>query len=441
MAQRAGTSRSIARKVGGNRPRVVIVGAGFGGISTAKALAKMPVEVTLVDRQNYHGFWPLLYQVATAGLAPDDIAYNVRGIFRDQANASVRLATVTGIDLDARLVHLDPGASLAYDYLVLATGSTNNDYGVPGVAEHAFPLKSLTDALALRNHLLGVFEAAQNDPRLHDAGALTTVVAGGGPTGVEVSGALVELFAVLDGDFKGLDVGRARVVLVEMADHLLPGFAESSQAEALRTLGARRVDVRLETAIAEVGADGVTLSDGSFVATRTLVWAAGVRANPLVDGLGLAQSRGGRLVVEEDLSVPGRPEVFAIGDVAAAGAERSRDGTPYPQLAPVAMQAGRHVAQTIDRRGHGLPGQPFRYRDKGKMATIGRRAAVAELPYGIRFGGTPGWLAWLGLHLVFLVGFRNRAAVLLSWAWNYVTWDRGHRVILSVDTPRRELDR
>jgi NADH dehydrogenase len=441
VVQRAGTSRSIARKVGGNRPRVVIVGAGFGGVSTAKGLAKMPVEVTLVDRQNYHGFWPLLYQVATAGLAPDDIAYNVRGIFRDQGNASVRLATVTGIDLDARMVQLDTGASLPYDYLVLATGSVNNDYGVPGVAEHAYPLKSLTDALALRNHLLGIFEAAQNDARLLDTGALTTVVAGGGPTGVEVSGALVELFAVLDGDFKGLDVGRARVVLVEMADHLLPGFAEPSQAEALRTLEARRVDVRLETAIAEVRADGVVLSDGSFVATQTLVWAAGVRANPLVDGLGLPQSRGGRLVVEDDLSVPGRPEVFAIGDVAAAGAGASRDGTPYPQLAPVAMQAGRHVAETIDRRGHGLPGRPFRYRDKGKMATIGRRAAVAELPFGIRFGGTPGWLAWLGLHLVFLVGFRNRAAVLLSWAWNYVTWDRGHRVILSVDAPRRQPSR
>jgi NADH dehydrogenase len=435
VAQDAGTNRSIARKVGGNRPRVVIVGAGFGGVATAKALGKLPVEVTLVDRQNYHGFWPLLYQVATAALAPDDIAYNVRGIFRDQANAEVRLATVTDVDLDGRLVHLDTGGPLSYDYLVLAVGSADNDFGVPGVTEHAFPLKSVNDAVAIRNHLLGIFEAAQNDPRLLDAGALTAVVAGGGPTGVEVSGALVELFAVLDGDFKGLDVGRARVVLVEMADHLLPGYAESSQAEALRTLHSRRVDVRLGTAIAEVRADGVVLSDGSYVATHTLVWAAGVRANPLADRLGLAQSRGGRVVVEEDLSVPGHPEVFAIGDVAAAGARAGGDGSPYPQLAPVAMQAGRHVADTIDRRGLGLPGRPFRYRDKGKMATIGRRAAVAELPLGIRFGGTPGWLAWLGLHLVFLVGFRNRAAVLLSWAWNYFTWDRGHRVIFRVDSP------
>ena len=415
----------------------MIVGAGFGGVATARALADLPVEVTVVDRQNYHGFWPLLYQVATAALAPDDIAHNVRGIFRDHTNVTVRLATVTGVDLDGRLVHLDTGGSLPYDYLVLATGSANNDFGVPGVAEHAFPLKSLPDAVALRNHLLGIFEAAETDRRLLDAGALTTVVAGGGPTGVEVSGALVELFAVLEGDFKALDVGRARVVLVEMADHLLPGYAESSQAEALRTLQARRVDVRLRTAIAEARADGVALSDGSFVAARTLVWAAGVRASPLADRVGLPQSRGGRLVVEDDLSVPGRPEVFAIGDVAAACA--GRDGTPYPQLAPVAMQAGRHVAETIDRRGHGLPGQPFRYRDKGKMATIGRRAAVAELPIGVRFGGTPGWLAWLGLHLVFLVGFRNRAAVLLSWAWNYVTWDRGHRVIVTLDSPRRPI--
>lgn len=439
MAQRAGTSRSIARKVGGNRPRVVVVGAGFGGVATARALSKLPVEVTLVDRQNYHGFWPLLYQVATAALAPDDIAHNVRGIFRDHANVSFRLATVTDVDLDGRLVHLDTGGPLPYDYLVLATGSTNNDFAVPGVADHAFPLKSLPDAVALRNHLLGIFEAAHDDPRLLDAGALTTVVAGGGPTGVEMSGALVELFAVLDGDFRGLDVGRARVVLVEMADHLLPGYAKASQAEALRTLRSRRVDVRLGTAIAEVRADGVVLSDGSFLATRTLVWAAGVRASPLADRLGLTQARGGRLVVEEDLSVPGRPEVFAIGDVAAAGSGAGADDSAYPQLAPVAMQAGRHVAHTIDRRAHGLPGRPFRYRDKGKMATIGRRAAVAELPLGIRFGGTPGWLAWLGLHLVFLVGFRNRAAVLLSWAWNYFTWDRGHRVIFSVDSPGRAM--
>lgn len=431
VPSRATASRSIARKVGGNRPHVVIVGAGFGGVATARALGRFPVDVTLVDRQNYHGFWPLLYQVATAALAPDDIAYNVRGIFRDHPDVDVRLATVTGIDLDARLVHLDAGQPLGYDYLVLATGSVDNDFGVPGVTEHGFPLKSLPDAVALRHHLLGHFEAAAIDPSLLDAGALTVVVAGGGPTGVEVSGALVELFAVLDRDFKGLDVGRARVLLVEMADHLLPGFAGSSRAEALRTLRSRRVDVRLGTAITEVGADGVTLSDGSFVATKTLIWAAGVKANPLADGLGLAQSRGGRLVVNDDLSVPDHREVFAIGDVAAAGA--GSDGRPYPQLAPVAIQAGRHVAQAIELRGHGQPSPPFKYRDKGKMATIGRRAAVAELPFGIRFGGTAGWLAWLGLHLVFLVGFRNRAAVLLSWAWNYVTWDRGHRVLLDTD--------
>ena len=414
------------------RANVVVVGAGFGGVAAARALADQAVDVVLVDRHNYHGFWPLLYQVATAALSPDDIAYTVRGLFWEQSNVEVRLAAVTGIDLDGRRVHLDNGGPLRYDYLVLATGSVSNDFGVPGVGEHGFPLKTLSDALALRNHLLELFEAAHTDPALADSGALTVVVAGGGPTGVEVSGALVELFGVLDRDFRGLDVRRARVVLVEMADHLLPGFAESSQAEALRTLRLRGVDVRLSTAIAEARPDEVVLADGSPVPTRTLVWAAGVRANPLVEGLGLPQGHGGRLVVDDDLSVPGRPEVFAIGDVAAAKAE---DGSgPYPQLAPVAMQAGRHVAAAISRREQGLTGKAFRYRDKGKMATIGRRAAVAELPFGIRFGGTPGWLAWLGLHLVFLVGFRNRAAVLLSWAWNYVTWDRGHRVILPATT-------
>ena len=412
----------------GGRARVVVVGAGFGGVAAARALAEEQVDVVLVDRHNYHGFWPLLYQVATAALSPDDIAYSVRGIFWGQSNVDVRLATVTGVDLDRREVQLDHGGPLRYDYLVVATGSVSNDFGVPGVADHGFPLKTLSDALVLRNHLLELFESAHTDPTMADSGALTVVVAGGGPTGVEVSGALVELFGVLGRDFKGLDVRRAQVVLVEMADHLLPGFAESSQSEALRTLRSRGIDVRLATAIAEAGATEVVLADGSAVPTRTLVWAAGVRANPLVEELGLAQAQAGRLVVDDDLSVPGRPEVFAIGDVAAAGA--GAGSGPYPQLAPVAMQAGRHVATVIARREQGLPGRPFRYRDKGKMATIGRRAAVAELPLGIRFGGTPGWLAWLALHLVFLVGFRNRAAVLLSWAWNYVTWDRGHRVIL-----------
>jgi NADH dehydrogenase len=410
---------------------VVVVGGGFGGVAAARALRELPVDVTLVDRQNYHGFWPLLYQVGTAALASDDIAYNLRGIFWSQPSADVRMATVTDVDLDNRKVHVDQGPPLSYDWLILAPGSVNHDYGIPGVGDHAFPLKSLPDALALRNHLLEHFEQTHIDPHLVEGGYLTVVVAGGGPTGVEMSGALVELFGVLDRDFRGDAVQRAKVVLVEMADHLLPGFSSSSQKEALRTLRARGVDVRLETRIAEVNDDGVTLGDGSFVPTRTLVWAAGVKANPLVQRLaGVEHGPGGTVVTDDDLSLPGHPEVFVIGDAAAS---RDGEGALLPMIAPVAQQGARHAVRSIERLRSGLSTLPFHYHDKGKMATIGRRAAVAEVPlgpFGIRMGGTPGWLAWLGLHLVFLVGFRNRAAVLLNWAWNYATWDRGNRVIL-----------
>jgi len=412
---------------------VVVVGGGFGGIAVAQALRSLPVDVTVVDRHNYHGFWPLLYQVATAALGPGDIAHNIRGIFWGQTNVDARMATVTGVDLDARRVELDTGPALLYDWLILAAGSVNDSFGVPGVAENGFPLKSLPDAMALRNHLLEHFERVHTDPGLVDAGFLTVVVAGGGPTGVEISGALAELFRVLGRDFPGLDVGRASVVLVEMGDHLLNGFHASSQAEALRTLRSRGVEVRLGTRIAEARPDGVTFDDGSVVPTKTLVWAAGVRANPLADVLGVEQGRSGTVVVADDLSVPGHPEVFVIGDMAGFANAKG----PLPMVAPVAQQGARHAATCIRARLDGRSNRPFRYRDKGKMATVGRHSAVAELPLGIRLGGTPGWLSWLGLHLVLLVGARNRAAVLLNWAWNYVTWDRGNRIILRLrgDSP------
>jgi NADH dehydrogenase len=255
------------------------------------------------------------------------------------------------------------------------------------------------------------------------------VVAGGGPTGVELCGALGELFTkVLAKDFKNLDVGRAQVNLVEMTDRLLGGFSPESQAEAKLELELRGVDVRLGVPIASVGPEKVQLADGTVIPARTTVWTAGVKANPLADALGLAQTKRGEIVVRADLTVPGHPEIFVIGDLAAV--ERP-DGKPYPQLAPVAIQAGRYVARSIEARTRGKPAKPFRYIDKGIMATIGRRSAVAELPYGIRFGGTLGWLSWLGLHLVFLIGFRNRVVVLVNWAWNYLNWDRGNRVILS----------
>jgi NADH dehydrogenase len=408
-------------------PRVVIVGAGFGGLATAKALAGAPVDVTLVDRHNFHTFSPLLYQVATAGLAAEDIAPNVRGVVQRAANVRARFGTVVGVDLDRRTVMLDEGEPIPYDVLVLAAGAVSSDFGVPGVAEHATPLKTLADATRVRSLVLRRFEEAAADGSAVDRGALTFVVAGGGPTGVELCGALSELFAkVLSKDFKELDVGRARVVLVEMSDRLLGAFSPRSQAEARRELEARDVEVVLGVAIAAVTPHEVQLADGRVIPTQTVVWAAGVTANPLAAVLGLPLSSGGEVLVGPDLTVAGRPEVFVIGDLAAA---RSPDGTPYPQLAPVAMQAGRYVARSIVRRMRGRRVRRFRYRDKGTMATIGRRSAVAELPLGIRFGGTVGWLSWLGLHLVFLIGFRNRAVVLVNWAWNYVKWDRGNRMI------------
>jgi NADH dehydrogenase len=409
-------------------PHVVIVGAGFGGLAAARALAGAPVDVTIVDRHNFHTFSPLLYQVATAGLAPDDIAPNTRGIVQRAANVETRMATVEQVDVERRAVIVDHGRPIPYDILVLAAGAVSSDFGVPGVAEHAIPLKTLADATRVRSTVLERFEEANTDPTLVDRGILTFVVAGGGPTGVELCGALAELFTkVLARDFKNLDVRRARVILVEMTDRLLAGFSAWAGEEALTELELRGVEVRRGAAIASVEPDEVRLADGVVIPTRTVVWAAGVRANPLAEVLGLARDHG-RIVVERDLTVPGHPEVFVIGDLAAAS---GRGGRPHPQLAPVAMQAGRHVARTIVRRVHGKPARRFRYHDKGTMATIGRRSAVAELPFGIRFGGTLGWLSWLGLHLVFLIGFRNRVVVLVNWAWNYFRWDRGNRVILT----------
>ena len=405
-----------------------MVGAGFGGLEVARHLKGAPVEVTLVDQHNFHTFQPLLYQVATAGLNAADVAHVVRGLFHHQSNVRFLQGRVTGVDWDVRAVTVADQAALPFDHLVLAGGATVTYFGTPGAADHGFPLYTLADATHLRNHIVRRFEAADADPTELDRGGLTFVVVGGGPTGVETAGAMAELFAVVfRKDYPALDVSRARVVLVEMQDHLLDPFKASSRRHALDTLVARGVEVRLGAKVTSVAADHVTFADGEVVPCQTLVWAAGVQANPLAATLGLPQDRGGRVVVGPDLRVPGHPDVWAIGDIAAT---RDRRGDLLPQLAPVAMQSGRHVARQIRRQLQARPTEPFRYVDKGTMATIGRRAAVAELPGGIRLRGALAWLAWLGLHLVFLVGKRNRLSVLLNWAWNYVTWDRGPRLIL-----------
>lgn len=417
---------------GPSRPRVVVVGAGFGGLAAVRQLADAPVDVVLIDRHNHHTFLPLLYQVATAGLNPADVAHPVRGIVQRQRNVSVRLATVTGVDWSRREVHVDGGEPVRFDHLILAAGSTAHFFDTPGAAEFGFPLYALEDATALRNHVLERFEAADADPTLVDDGALTVVVVGGGPTGVEVAGALAELFSqVLRKDFAGLDVLRARVVLVEMADSLLGNFRAASRWDAFDALRARGVEVRLGESVDAVHETEVHLSSGTVVAAHTLVWAAGVQASPLASALGIPVGRGGRIDVARDLSVPGHDGVWAIGDVANIPSRRG----PLPQLAAVAQQSGRHVARQIVRRLDGRGTRPMRYLDKGIMATVGRRAAVAELPFGVRLSGTLAWWAWLGLHLVTLVGFRNRLSVFLNWAWNYFTWDRGPRLILGRDRP------
>ncbi len=418
------------------RRRVVVVGAGFAGLELVKGLAAAPVDVVLVDANNFHTFQPLLYQVATAGLDGDDIAAPVRAVVRSQANVDVRLGQVVDIDVDDRRVVFRDGPALSYDRLVLAAGAVTNTYGVPGVDEHGFGLKSLEDALQLRQHLLRQFERASVDPSLVEQGVLDVVIAGGGPTGVELAGGIAELYRnVLSHDFPTLDVRKARVVIVEPGDRVLAPFHPKLSARAARTLA--RLGVELVFGQGVTGTDGkvVQLDDGSSVPCSTLVWTAGVKASPLADVLARhlgdgTLTRGGRVVVTPELTVPGHPEIAVVGDLAASP---DGSGGVLPQLAPVAIQGGRLVAANLVAELAGHPAEPFHYVDKGTMATVGRRNAVAQLPGHLRFSGTPGWLAWLGLHLIMLIGFRNRANVMVNWAWNYVTYDRASRLIVGDD--------
>lgn len=409
------------------------MGAGFGGLELVKGLADAPVDVVLVDSNNFHTFQPLLYQVATAGLDGDDIAAPVRGIVRRQDNVDVRLGKVVDIDLDDRRLVLDEGPSISYDRLVLAAGAVTNTFGVPGVDEHGFGLKSLEDSLRLRQHILRQFERASVDPSLVDEGVLDVIIAGGGPTGVELAGGIAELYRnVLSHDFPTLDVRKARVVIVEPGERVLAPFHPKLSARAARTL--TRLGVELVFGISVAGTDGkvVELSDGTSVPCSTLVWTAGITANPLAKVIARhlgddALTRGGRIVVTSQLTVPDHPEVAVIGDLAAS---LDADGGLLPQLAPVAIQGGQLVARNLVGEIEGAAPEDFKYFDKGTMATVGRRDAVAQLPGKLRFSGTAGWLAWLGLHLIMLVGFRNRVNVMVNWAWNYLTYDRASRLIV-----------
>jgi NADH:ubiquinone reductase (H+-translocating) len=415
------------------RPRVVIVGAGFGGLWAARGLANRPVDVTLLDRNNYHTFFPLLYQVAAAELVPTDIAHPVRSIFRSARNVTVRMAEMTGLDLDARVVETSRGP-VPYDHLVLALGSEPSFFDVEGAAEHAFPLRWMDDAVPLRHHVLTRFEAAGTaDPERRDR-LLTFVVVGGGPTGVEYAGALSELiFGPLLKDFPDVAAHQVRIELVEASDTLLRGMPDKLARYATGRLARRRVRVRLGAAVESVEATGVRLADGERIPTDTVVWTAGVRGDPRVGAWGLPVGRGGRVPVTETLSVEGRPEVFVIGDLAY---REDGHGQPLPQVAQVAIQQGRRAAANILRILAGEPPEPFRYRDPGMLAVIGRNAAVAHV-FGLAFRGLVAWLLWLGIHISWLIGFRNRALVLLNWGWNYVFFRRAVRLILPEGRVRR----
>lgn len=412
-------------------PRVVVVGAGFAGLSAARALAGKPVDVVVVDQHNFHTFLPLLYQVATAGLDPSDVAYPVRAVFGRHGNVTFRHGKVTAVDLAERTLSLADGTSLHYDHLVVATGAAAAFFSVPGAAEHSRPLYTLADARRLRNHLLSTLEMADARPELFDGAAPVFVVVGGGPTGVETAGALVELLEVsLKRDRLRIDPVRTRVVLVDMADKLLTAFRSEAGSYAASTLRGRGVEVRLGAGVAEVAPKGVRLTNGDWIDADAVVWAGGVTVDGTLAGsMDTPHGRGSRVTVEPDLSLEGHPEVSVVGDAAAVPLRPGSDET-CAQLAQVAIQSGKHAARQVVARIDGRPTRPFRYRDKGIMATIGRRAAVAQLRVGPVVVGTLGWLMWLGLHLVYLIGFRNRAAVILNWTWRYFRWPSGPRVIV-----------
>jgi len=407
-------------------PRVVIVGGGFGGLYAARALAGAPVEVTVVDRTNHHVFQPLLYQVATASLSPSQIAYPIRGVLRNQKNARVVLGEATGVDLARRAVTLADG-ELPYDYLILASGASHSYFGHDEWEAQAPGLKTLDDALRIRERILLAFERAEREQdEARRRALLTFVVVGGGPTGVEMAGAIGEIACkVMPRDFRAIDTRDTRTILVEAGPRLLPAFPESLAARAERALERLCVEVRTGEAVTRMEEGAVWLG-ADRVAAGTVIWAAGVAPSPLARSLGVPLDRAGRVVVNGDLSIPGHPEVLVIGDLAACAGP---GGKPLPGLAPVAIQAGEHAARNVVRAARGEAALPFRYHDKGTMATIGRNAAVVDLGR-LRIWGYPAWLMWCFIHILWLIGFRNRFLVMIEWAWAYVRFERSARLIV-----------
>jgi NADH dehydrogenase len=413
------------------RPRAVVVGAGFGGLAATLGLARAPVDVTLIDKRNYHLFQPLLYQVATAGLSPADIAYPIRAIVSRYRNVSVMLGKVTGVDLANQHV-LVGERRVPYDYLVVATGARHAYFGHDEWEDYAPGLKKIDDATEIRRRVLLAFERAEaTEDEAERRRLLTFVIVGGGPTGVEMAGAIVELGRkALSRDFRHIDPGSARVILVEAAPRILLSFPDSLSEVARRSLERLGVEVRLGKAVSACDADGVMVGD-ERIDSATVIWAAGVAASPAARWLNAEKDRAGRVKVNRDLSLPGHPNVFVIGDTAAA---EDGNGKTLPGVAPVAKQQGNYVAQAIRARLRNEAPKPFRYCNLGNMATIGRKAAVADFGW-LHLSGLPAWLLWGIVHIAFLIGFRNRVAVLVDWMWAYLTFQRGARLITG-DTDR-----
>jgi NADH:quinone reductase (non-electrogenic) len=420
------------QKASPDRKRVVIVGAGFAGLAAAKALGNSPFDVTLIDRHNYHLFQPLLYQVATAGLSPADIASPIRSILSGYKNTHVILADVSAIDLDERSV-IAEDRRVPYDILILATGAQHAYFGHDDWAAHAPGLKRVDDATYLRRRILVAFERAEAEADVdRQRGFLNFVVVGGGPTGVEMAGAIAELARkALAADFRKIDPRDARVILVQGLSKVLPSFPPALSDRAREDLERLGVEVRLNQTVTQCDADGVALGT-ERISAATVVWAAGVMASPAGSWLGVETDGVGRVKVNPDLSVPGHSEIFVIGDTShCVGAS----GSPLPGIAPVAKQQGEYIGRLLKARSLGNDSPPFRYRDFGMMATIGRKSAVAQL-WGVQFDGLLAWLLWSAAHVYYLIGFRNRLAVMMNWMWNYFTFERGTRLITGLSGSR-----
>jgi NADH dehydrogenase len=419
-------------------PHVLILGGGFGGLYAAKGLRNAPVRVTVVDRRNHHLFQPMLYQVATAGLNPSDIASPIRSILRGSKNTEVLLAEVRDIDVDARTVRFTDGATCGYDYLVVATGARHSYFGHDEWEPLAPGLKSLEDALEIRRRVLLAFERAEReaDPVRRHA-YLTFVIVGGGPTGVEMAGAVAEIRRyALRRDFRHIDPGEATVMLLEGGPRLLPSYPENLSAQAKQKLRRLGVEVRTETLVTDIRPGSVNAA-GWVIPTQTVIWAAGNTASPILRSLGAPLDRMGRVIVEPDCTIPGHPEVFVLGDAAAFD---HQEGGTLPGICPVAIQMGEYTASVIEGDLAGRPRRAFSYWDKGQLAVIGRGQAVADI-WKLHFGGFLAWMVWIFVHVFFLIGFRNRVLVLLQWAWSYFTYSRGARLITGeVPTPRATLE-